>query len=61
MSEAHKARGTGGPGRAWSDEEDELVRELPPQVVADRTGRSLVAVWKRRGKLKVNPAVNGDA
>src|SRR5262245_21587617 len=45
-------RGTGGPGRTWSAEEDGLVRTLPPQEVADRTGRTLVAVWNRRRKLK---------
>jgi hypothetical protein len=38
-------------GRAWTTEEDELLRTLPAQEVARRTGRSLTAVYSRRRKL----------
>jgi len=55
MSEAQKGRT--GPGRRWTAEEDELVRTLTPQEAARRTGRTVVAVWLRRAKLRVNPAV----
>ena len=53
MSEAHKRRGTRPPaaGRAWTPEEDALIGSLPPNEVARRTGRSLVAVGTRRRKL----------
>jgi hypothetical protein len=37
--------------RAWTAEEDEAVRTLPPREVVRRTGRSLDAVYWRRGVL----------
>jgi hypothetical protein len=56
MSQAHKARGSGGanPGRPWTPEEDALVRALGPIEAARRAGRTLKAVWSRRHKLGVN-------
>jgi hypothetical protein len=53
MSEAHRRRGTRPPaaGRAWSADEDELLRALPAQDVARRTGRTLTAVYNRRVDL----------
>ncbi len=50
MSEAHRARGTGGadPGRPWTPEEDEAVRAPTPQGAARATGRTHKAVWARR-------------
>jgi hypothetical protein len=55
MSEAHRRRGTRPPkaGPAWTSEEDELVRTLPPAEVAQRTGRSLGAVYDRRRTLRL--------
>jgi hypothetical protein len=42
MSEAHRSRGTLVPGTVpWTAEEEELVRTLPAEEVARRTGRSL--------------------
>jgi hypothetical protein len=43
-------------GRAWTPEEDELVRALPLAEVAGRTGRSLSSVYARRNELGVAPA-----
>src|SRR5262249_47390473 len=45
LSEVHRQRGTRPPkaGRAWTAEEDALVRTLPAKEVARRTGRSLSA------------------
>jgi hypothetical protein len=54
MSEAQKGRG--GPGRRWSPAEDRFVRTLTPQEAAERTGRSVKAVWSRRAKPGVNRA-----
>jgi hypothetical protein len=52
MSEAHKRRGTLVPGtRLWTPEEDELVRTLPRNEAAWRTGRTLQAVTDRRRRL----------
>jgi hypothetical protein len=39
-----------GPG-AWTAEEDELARTLPPAEAARRTGRPLTAVYRRRYRL----------
>ncbi len=53
MSEAHKRRWTRPPaaGRPWNVEEDELLRNLPARDVAERTGRTLTAVYNRRVDL----------
>jgi hypothetical protein len=50
MSAAHRRRGTRPPaaGRPWTEEEDELLRALPPPEVARQTGRTLTAVYSRR-------------
>jgi hypothetical protein len=54
MSEAHKRRGTLVPGTIlWTPEEDELVKTLPVEEAAKRTGRSLSAVYARRWRLGV--------
>jgi Ni/Co efflux regulator RcnB len=53
MSEAHKRRGTRPPkaGKPWSLWEDRLVQCLRPPQVAEKTGRTLPAVWRRRRQL----------
>jgi hypothetical protein len=52
MSEAHRRRGTLVPGtRAWTPEEDELLKTLPAEEVARRTGRTLTAIYARRRRL----------
>jgi hypothetical protein len=50
----HARRQRQGPKRwrPWTAAEDLLVRTLPPQEVARRTGRSLPAVYTRRGTLR---------
>ena len=54
MSDAHRRRGTLVPGTiTWTREEDELVRTLPAEEVAKRTGRSLSGVYARRRRLGV--------
>jgi hypothetical protein len=54
MSEAHRKRGTLVPGTIlWTPEEDELVKTLPAEEAAKRTGRSLSAVYARRRRLGV--------
>jgi hypothetical protein len=55
MSEAHRRRGTGPPkaGRTWAAAEDALLRSLPAQAVAERTGRTLAAVYSRRHELNL--------
>jgi hypothetical protein len=54
MSEAHRRRGTLVPGTIpWTRKEDELVRTVPAEVVAKRTGRSLSGVYARRRRLRV--------
>jgi hypothetical protein len=55
MSETHKKRGTRSPwiGQAWALEEDDLVRRLPATEAAERTGRTLEAVYSRRLVLGV--------
>jgi hypothetical protein len=53
---AHKRRGTMPPaakGPAWQPWEDELVRALRPAEVAQRTGRTLQAVFVRRSRLRL--------
>ena len=49
----HARRQRHGPKswRHWTAQEDDLVRTLPPQEVARRTGRSLRAVYNRRNSL----------
>ena len=58
MSEAHKRRGTIPPkaGRLWTAEEDELVRTLKAVEAAEKTGRTLRAIYLRRNKLGVPDA-----
>jgi hypothetical protein len=54
MSEAHWRRGTRPSAAAWpwTDEEDALLTAgLPAAEVAARTGRTLGAVYQRRGVL----------
>lgn len=41
----------------WTEDEDELVRTLPPPEVAARTGRTLSAVFHRRQRLGVTRRV----
>jgi hypothetical protein len=54
MSEAQRLRGTLVPGTVpWTAEEDELVRTLPAEEVVRRTGRSLIAVYTLRNRLRV--------
>jgi hypothetical protein len=38
---------------AWTAAEDDLLRRLPPAEVARRTGRTLVAVFARRSRLRL--------
>jgi hypothetical protein len=53
MSATRKARGTLVPGtRLWTAEEDEMARTLPPAEVARQSGRSVAAVWIRRGVVR---------
>jgi hypothetical protein len=54
MSEAHRRRGTLVPGTIpWTRKEDALVRTLPAEEVAKKTGRSLSGVYARRRRLRV--------
>ena len=49
MSRTHRRRGTMVPGtKVWTAEEDELVRKLPVEQAAKKTGRSLSALSARR-------------
>jgi hypothetical protein len=53
-SEALRRRDALVPGTVpWTAEEDELVRTLPAEEVVRRTGRSLIAVYTRRSRLRV--------
>jgi len=56
MSVAQRRRGARPPkaGRAWTAEEDVLVRQLDPTEVVRRTGRTLQAVYSRRSVLGLN-------
>jgi hypothetical protein len=52
VSATHRRRGTLVPGtRVWTSGEDELVRTLPRNEAARRTGRTRAAVSKRRAAL----------
>src|SRR4051812_11511473 len=53
MSAAQKRRGAWPPaaGKAWSAEEDELLRTVPAAEVIRRTKRSKGAVYSRRRKF----------
>ena len=55
MSKAHRRRGTRPAwlNSAWTSQEDRLLRTLPAEEVARRTGRSLSAVYSRRSKLRL--------
>jgi hypothetical protein len=55
MSRAHRARGTHPPTvRPWTEEEDGWLRSgLSPKEVAQRTGRSLSAVYAHRRVLEL--------
>jgi len=56
MSVAQRRRGARPPkaGRAWTEEEDTLVRQCDPAEVVSRTGRTLQAVYSRRSALGLN-------
>lgn len=62
ISAARKRSGARPPkaGPAWSEAEDSLVRTLPPNEVAERTGRTLKAVYMRRFTLKSAWTKNED-
>jgi hypothetical protein len=53
IREARRRRGTRPPdgARLWTPEENALRRALPPAEGARRTGPTLTACYKRRGKL----------
>jgi hypothetical protein len=52
LSEAHLGSKRQPPnGRAWTEREDELVRNLPPEDAAKNIGRTLAAVILRRSRL----------
>ncbi|MGD9646352.1 MAG: hypothetical protein AB7U73_11625 [Pirellulales bacterium] len=53
MSEAQRRRGAWPPkaGKPWSAKEDALLRKLPTEEVAKRTGRTLPAIYCRRRVL----------
>jgi hypothetical protein len=54
MSRTHQRLGSMVPGtKVWTVVEDELVRTLPAEEAAKRTGRSLTAVYTRRNRLGV--------
>ncbi|MBW3598432.1 MAG: hypothetical protein KY475_14320 [Planctomycetes bacterium] len=73
LKEIHRARGTRPPwlNPAWTEDELELLRTLPPAEVARRTGRTLSAVYSRRRQLglrngrttrhRVNPSQRNSA
>jgi hypothetical protein len=50
---ARLARGVVPNGRAWTAAEDEFVRTLSAPEAAERTGRPIAHVYKRRRKLRV--------
>jgi hypothetical protein len=47
-------------GKAWTVEDDEMVRALPAAVVARRTGRTLTSVYSRRVRLGVEDGRKGN-
>jgi hypothetical protein len=52
ISEAHRLRGKLVPGTiVWTAEEDELLKTLPAEEVARRTGRTPTAIYTRRQRL----------
>jgi hypothetical protein len=52
MSETRRKRGILVPGTiVWTVEEDELLKTLPAEEVARRTGRTLTAIYTRRQRL----------
>lgn len=54
ISETNRRLGSLVPGTiVWTPAEDELVRTLPAVEVVRRTGRSLIAVYSRRYRLRV--------
>jgi hypothetical protein len=54
ISETNRRLGRLVPGTVpWTVEEDELVRTLPAAEAVRRTGRSLIAVYSRRNRLRV--------
>jgi hypothetical protein len=54
MSETHRRRGTLVlEKRVWMPEEDKLLKTLPAEEVARRTGRTLKAAHTRRQRLGV--------
>jgi hypothetical protein len=56
MSESQKRRGARPPaaGEPWTEAEDDLLRTLPPNEVAERTGRTPYAVYSRRTSFQTN-------
>jgi hypothetical protein len=62
QSAAHKKRGTRPPwlNPAWTAEEDSLITTLTPAEVAKKTGRTLQAVYIRRGFLKGTKAIRAE-
>src|SRR5262249_32373912 len=53
MSATHRRRGTLVPGtRVWTAEEDEVALTLPAAQVAERTGRTISAVYIRQSALR---------
>jgi hypothetical protein len=54
MSETHRRRGTLVPGTVpWTATEDELIKTLPAEEAARRTGRTLKSVYARRSRLQL--------
>ncbi len=53
MKETHRRLGTHPPVKLWTAAEDEIVRQFSPIVAAEQTGRSIIAVWKRRYRLGI--------
>lgn len=55
ISDAHRRLGTRPPwlNPPWSALDDELVRTLPAKAAAERTGRTLSAIYNRRNVLQV--------
>jgi hypothetical protein len=52
MSETRRERGILVPGTVvWTAKEDELLKTLPAEEVAKKTGRSLKAIYTRRPRL----------